>query len=256
MISAFSINPNYPSINISSDALRQIPDDKNIKMWNTITEYNFKELGKRINAKCRIMITWTSLENYPAFYEPLCELDDNGSPTRYLSGQIQPDYSYVIPDTESALESQIRPVSILNTTNGWIYQIPFSTMCCSNTLFNMIGDCGSFDDTPIPLSSEIINGQLFDTLQLFLMMRIMGNPDYKMIINNWKNTNEPLINNTIRIPLLDSKVFKTPEPESTWIDFDKLLYLIRAIDYLDIHPMTMYITYIYSEKISENNFEF
>lgn len=268
---SFAIHPLFPStayrtIFVDKDELIPAPSE-NVKRWLSIRDHTF-ENGRQL----RLLITWTSCPDFPTIYEPLANLAEDGTITRCLTGVIQPDINYKMAETPEELMQITRPVSLLNPATNELFQLPYSTMCVSQTLRNMVDDLGVPDDnTPIPIGSNIINGTIFNTLQLFKMLQIMGNPVIGVdTLKNWNHCEVPEIDVEVRIPALDNILKSaatidetTREAEiaaavdypqfkfaSGWSDYRALDYWVTAVDFLDIQPLCMYISHAYASKMA------
>jgi len=144
-------------------------------------------------------------------------------------------------------------------------------MCVSQTLRNMVDDIGGLDDTPTPIGSNILNGTLVNTLRLFQMLQMIGNPAIgKDVMKNWNHTEVLEIDVESRIAALDSILKSQPAVDETvreaeiaaavgypqfkfatgWTDYQAMDYWITAVDFLDIQPLCMYLSHAYAAKLA------
>lgn len=265
---AFAIQPLFPSTAYPTIFVdEQVPAPaENVKRWLSVRDHTF-ENGRQI----RLLITWTASQDFPNVYEPLANLSEDGSIAMCLTGIIQPDTYYKMAETPEELTQITRTVSLLNPTTDELFQVPYSTMCVSQTLRNMVDDLGGLDDTPIPIGSNILNGTLRNTLQLFKMLQIMGNPVIGVdTLKNWNHCEVPGIDVDVRIPALDEILKSSPGVDETpreaeiatavgypqfkfatgWTDYQALDYWLTAVDFLDIQPLCMYISHAYAAKMA------
>jgi hypothetical protein len=258
-------NIDFPKIFVDE----QVPAPaENVRRWITIRDHTF-ENGKQL----RMLITWTCCPEVPATYEPLAHLNDDGTPTQFLAGMIQPDMTYKIASTLEDLNTYTQIAQIQNPESGDIYQMPFSMACVSATLRNMFDDLGGLDSHPIPIGSNIINGTVLNTLRLFQMFQILGNPTISSdIIKNWANSKILEIDVDMRISQIDTILKSSPQIDETiseneissainyqfkyvsgWADYIALNYWFNAVDFFDIQPLYMYIANAYASKMAHIN---
>ena len=264
----FAIQPLFPSTTYPTIFVdEQVPAPaENVKRWLSIRDHTF-ENGRKL----RLLITWTACPDFPTIYEPLANLTEDGSITMYLTGIIQPDINYKMAETPEELTQITRTVSLVNPTTDELFQVPYSTMCVSQTLRNMVDDLGGIDDTPIPIGSNILNGTLINTLQLFKMLQIMGNTVIGVdTLKNWCHSEIPEIDVESRIPEIDEVLKSTSTVDETtreaeiaaavgypqfkfaagWTDYRALDYWVTAVDFLDIQTLCMYISHAYASKMA------
>ena len=261
-----SINPNYPTIFVEKQSVAPDADGVgNIQMWDTTLDYVLPD-----DRRIRVLITWTTCPDFSTTYEPIAELGEDGTPTLFLAGMLQPDMTYKHATSVEELAEFTKPVSLLNPATGDTYRMPYSAMCVSATLRNMVDDLG-LDDTPIPIGSNIINGTVENTLRLFRMMRVLANPSCGAdTLQNWCHSDVPEINCETRIPLIDIILKSPPTFDETqreieiatavgypqfkfvkgWTDHIALDYYVTAVDFLDIQPLCMYIAHAYASKMA------
>lgn len=265
---AFAIQPLFPSTIYSTIYLdKQVPAPaENVKRWFSIYDHTF-ENGEQY----RLLITWTACPDLPTVYEPLACLAEDGTITMYFAGIIQPDTNYKIAATLEELQQITNTVSLLNPETNEVFQLPYTTMCVSQTLRNMVDDLGGLDDTLIPIGSNILDGTLYNSLQLFKMLQIMGNPIIgSETLKNWTHSEVPEIDVGNRIQALDEILKSMPkideQPRETeiataigypqfkfatgWTDYQALDYWATAVDFLDIQPLCMYISQAYASKLA------
>lgn len=258
-----SVCSTYPTIFVDE----QVPAPaENVKRWISTRDYTFDN-GRNI----RMLITWTSCPDFPTIYEPIAELSEDGAPTRFLAGMLQHDMTYRMATTLDELTEFSKTITLLNPGPDEVFQMPYSSLCVSATLRNMIEDIGDMDDSPIPIGSSILNGSLLNTLRLLQMLQILGNPCCDSeVIKNWAHSDVPEINCDIRIPQIDA-ILKAESPvdekprESEiaasigypqfkfvagWTDHIALDYYVTAVDFLDIQPLCMYISHAYASKMA------
>jgi hypothetical protein len=262
-----SINPDYPTIFVEKQSVAPDADGVgNIQMWDTTHDHVLSN-GRRI----RVLIIWTTCPDFPNSYEPIAELGEDGTPIRFLTGMLQPDMTYKHATSADELDEFTKPVSLLNPATGDMYRMPYSAMCVSATLRNMVDDLGFQEDTPIPIFSNIINGTILNTLRLFRMMRVVANPSCgSETIKNWFHSEVPDINCELRIPQIDVILKALPALDETmreteiatavgypqfkfvkgWTDHVALDYYITAVDFLDIQSLCMYIAHAYASKMA------
>ena len=258
----------FPSVafpNISVDEQTPAPDE-NTKRWISVCNHTFDD-GRLV----QILITWTSCPEFEPTYEPLAELDADGTPIRFLHGMITSELTYRMATTQQELNEFTQTATLLNPETNELYQLPFSAMCVSTTLRNMVDDLGGLDGTPIPIGANIINGTPLNTLRLLQMLQILGNPSFgSEIIKNWSHPDVPEINCELRSPQIDA-ILKAPpaldesprEAEISarleypqfkftpgWTDYITLNYFLNAVDFLDIQTLCAYISNTFAHKIA------
>lgn len=264
----FAIQPLFPSFTyptIFVDKLETAPAE-NVMQWLSVRDHLFTD-GRRV----RIRITWTACLEFPTVYEPLAEIGDDGILTRFLTGMLQPDMTYRMATSPEELAEFTQTTIIQNPENGALFQLPFSAMCVSATLRNLIEDLGGLDGTPIPIGANIINGSLSNTLRLLQMIQIIGNPNIGSdVVKNWSHTEIPEINCDLRVPQIDTILKSVPGLDETlreteiasavgypqfkfaagWTDHVALDYWVTAVDFLDIQPLCMYTAHAYACKMA------
>ena len=239
---------------------------ENVKQWTSVRDHLFPD-GRRV----MIRITWTACPELPTVYEPLAEIGDDGIPTRFLTGMLQPDTTYLMATSLEKLAEFTQTAVVQNPETGDIYQLPFSTLCVSATLRSMVDDLGGLDGTPFPIGANIINGSLPNTLWLLQMLQILGNPALGSdVVKNWSHTEIPEINCDLRVPQIDAILKSAPCLDETpreaeiasavgypqfkfaagWTDYLALDYWVTAVDFLDIQPLCMYIAHAYASKMA------
>lgn len=240
--------------------------DENTRRWLSIRDHTFDD-GRQF----RILITWSSCDYIAPTYEPLAELAEDGTPTRFLTGMLTAEMTYRLPTTQQELEQFTRAAILLNPETNELYQLPFSAMCVSATLKNMVDDLGGLDGTPIPIGANIINGSPANTLRLLQMLQILGNPSFGSDgIKNWSHHDVPEINCELRSLELDAILKAAPSVNESpreaeiaaaagvpqfkfakgWTDHVALDYFVTAVDFLDIQPLCMYISHAYASKMA------
>jgi len=264
----FEIQPLYHSVDFPTiyvDEQVGAPAE-NVKRWLSIRDHIFDN-GRQV----KLLITWTACPEFPTIYEPIANIDEDGSITGSLTGMLKPDMTYKIADTPEEIAQITKIVALFNPATNELFQLPYSTMCVSQTLRNMIDDIGGMDDSPIPIGSNIINGEIYNTLRLLQMLQIIGSPSINTnILHNWNQSEVNDIDVIIRIPALD-KILKAnstidetareaeiatavgyPHFKFTtgWTDWQALDFYITAVDFLDIQPLCMYISHAYASKMS------
>ena len=265
---SFAIQPLFPSTEFPTIFVdEQVPAPaENVKRWLSIRDHTF-ENGRQI----RLLITWTACPDFPTIYEPLAYLAEDGTCAMCLTGIIQPDTNYKMADTPEELMQITKSVALLNPATDELFYLPYSAMCVSQTLRNMVDDLGGLDDTPIPIGSNILNGTLHNTLRLLQMLQIMGNPVIGVdTLKNWNHSEVPEIDVVARIPALDEILKAAPTVDETireaeiaaavgypqfkfaagWTDYRALDYWVTAVDFLDIQPLCMYISHAYASKMA------
>lgn len=262
-IQALFPSTTYPTIFVEEQVSAPA---ENVRRWLSFRNHTFDD-GRR----CKLLITWTSCSEVEPTYEPLADLAEDGTPTRFHVGMIQPDMTYKIATTTDEVIAFTNTVVLLNPATDELYQVPYSTMCVSQTLRNMVEDIGGVDDTPIPIGSNILNGSLLNNLRLFRMLQIIGNPVVKSdTIKNWNHYEIPEIDVDCRIPEIDTILKAVPALDETsreqeiaraigypqfkfatgWTDYQALDYYVIAVDFLDIQPLCMYISHAYASKMA------
>ena len=262
----FAIQPLFPSSTyptIFVDEPVAAPAE-NVSRWLSISDHSFTD-GRSV----RVLITWTACPEFPTVYEPLAEISD-GTPTRFLTGMLQPDMTYRMATSLEELAEFTQTTIIQNPETGALFQLPFSTMCVSATLRNMVDDLGGLDGTPIPIGANIINGSLTNTLRLLQMLQIFGNPTVGTdVVKNWSHAEGPEIDCDLRVQQNDTILKSAPSLDETpretelasaigypqfkfaagWTDYLALDYWVTAVDFLDIQPLCMYIAHAYASKM-------
>lgn len=256
----------YPTIYLDETDNVAAPSEY-FNRWMSTRDHKFDD-GRFI----KILITWTSCEHVAPNYEPLAELNVDGTISKFLVGLIQqPNMNYSIVTTYDELEQYMRPVTLVNPDTNYMYQLTYASVCVSKTLFNMITDLGGLDDTPIQIGANVLNSTSVNTLMLLNMLQIIGN---LMIcvdsITNWNHINAAEIDSDIRILPIDTilkikpsidetalekeiaTVTKCPQFKfcSVWTDYQALKYYITAADFLDIQPLCMYLTHACATKLA------
>jgi hypothetical protein len=240
--------------------------DEYTRRWFSICDHTFDD-GRQV----RILITWSSCSEFAPTYEPLAELAEDGTPTRFLTGMLTSEMTYRLAQTPEDLAEFTQTATLLNPETNELYQLPFSAMCVSATLNNMVDDLGGLDGTPIPIGANIINGTPANTLRLLQMLQILGNPSFGIeVIKNWSHHDVPEINCEMRSPQLDTILKAAPVLDESpreaeiaaaagvpqfkfakgWTDHVSLDYFVTAVDFLDIQPLCMYISHAYASKMS------
>lgn len=264
----FAIQPLFPSSTYPTIFLDKpvAAPAENFMRWLSVHDYSFTD-GRRV----KVLITWTACPEFPTVYEPLAEIGDDGTPTRFLIGMLQPDMTYRMPTSPEELAEFTQTASVQNPETGALFQLPFSAMCVSATLRNMVDDLGGLDGIPIPIGANIIDGSSLNTLQLLQMLQILGNPTLGSdVVKNWSHTEVPEIDCDLRIPQIDAILKSAPSLDETpretelasaieypqfkfaagWTDYLALDYWVTAVDFLDIQPLCMYIAHAYACKIA------
>lgn len=264
----FEIQSLFPSVdfpNIFVDEQTPAPDE-NTRRWLSIRDHTFDD-GHVV----RILITWTSRHDFIPTYEPLAELDADGTPIRFLHGMLTSEFTYRIAASQQELNEFTQTSTLLNPETNELYQLPFSAMCVSATLKNMVDDLGGLDGTPIPIGANIINGTPANTLRLLQMLQILGNHGFgSELIKNWSHHDVPEINYDMRSPQLDAILKAPPALDESpceakisdisgcpqfkfiqgWTDYIALNYFMNAVDFLDIQPLCAYISNAFAHKIA------
>ena len=263
---AFAIQSNFPAYpTILVDEQVAAPAE-NVKRWTSVRDHTFDD-----GRKCRLLITWTARPDFPTTYEPIADLSEDGKPTKFLAGMLQSDMTYKTASTPDEFAEFTKTIALLNPSTDELFHLPYSVICVSNTLRNMIDDLGGVDDTPIPIGSNIMNGTLLNTLRLLQMLQILANPvTGSDVIENWNHTEVPEIDCDLRIPQIDAILKAHPSLDEThreaeiasaveypqfkfvagWTDHVALDYYVTAVDFLDIQPLCMYISHAYASKMA------
>lgn len=258
-----SLFPTYPTIFVDEQVAAPA---ENVKRWLSVIDHTFDD-----GRKCRLLITWTACPDFPATYEPIADLSEDGTLNRFLAGMLQPDMTYKTASTLGEFTEFTKTVALLNPATDELYNLPYSAMCVSNTLRNMIDDLGGVDDTPIPIGSNIVNGTLLNTLRMLQMLQILANPTTGSdVIRNWSHSEIHEIECDVRIPQIDAILKAHPLLDETpreaeiasavgypqfkfvagWTDHVALDYYVTAVDFLDIQPLCMYIAHAYASKMA------